>query len=408
MDWKVIRKKLALSREKYKYYDGSYSYDDPIDSKLSKRIRKSKVGWGKRAIDVRANKTAFDRFENDTLGLNAIMSKYRINEAFEELKNDVLVCGVGFLALAGDKVMPFTAEEATGTYDWYQQNLKDGVAVFKENTKEVGSDRRTPDTYISYTKNITVVHQDDEDFAYVNVTGRPFIGMLTYNSRTKQPFGRTVLSLPARLAIDDASRTTRQAMIAAHHYNTKVDVILGADKTTDVDKIDAKTGDVLKVGTNENGQIPQIGEFAQHAMAPFNDTILIAARNFCADTKLSLANLGIDTNAPQSTEALEIVSDDLKDDILAWHKEMGEQLKYFAVTLWMKDNNVTKIDDNIKSKIDATEPVWMPVFTADISKFGDGITKIAQQLPAVVKAKSIWRNLGLTSEEIDAAIGSEV
>lgn len=404
-NWKNTYEKMNKSANKYKFYFGNYNYTDPTKGNLNRRIPRPRLGWGKRAVEVRANKTHFDCFENDTLKLNEVMAKYKINEAFEQVKEDVLVCGVGFLALAGNRVMPFTAEEATGTYDWYQQNLKDGIAVFQRASK-VGPQLYAPDSYIEYTGGYTNICQDGEEDSGINITGRPFMGMLTYKSTTKQPFGRSVLSKPARDAIRDASRTVRQSMVAAHHYNTKVDVILGADGGTDVEKMESQTGDILKVGANENGQIPQIGQFAQHAMTPFTDTILVAARNFCADTKLSLANLGISTDAPQSTEALEIVSDDLKDDILEWQRELGEQLKYLAVTLWMKDNNTRTLDENLQQKVNATLPVWKPVYRADVSKFGDGLTKIAQQAPEIVKARSIWRNLGLTSAEIDTVIAS--
>jgi DNA-binding transcriptional regulator WhiA len=59
-------------------------------------------------------------------------------------------------------------------------------------------------------------------------------------------------------------------------------------------------------------------------------------------------NLGISTDAPQSTEALEIINDDLRDDILSWEEELAEQLKYFGVTLWMYENGVGILDDNLK------------------------------------------------------------
>lgn len=403
MNWSTIYSKMGLSAEKYRYYAGTYDYADPTRSKLGRKLPKSHVGWGKRAVEMRANKTHFDCFENDTLGLNEVLSHYRVVEALDKLKEDVLVCGVGFLALAGDRVMPFTAEEATGTYNWYEQNLKDGVAVFRQNTRE--QNRLTPpDSFIVYDARRTTVCQDSTQTVTLNVTGRPLIGLFTHKATTKQPFGRSVISRPARDAIVDASRAIRQAMVSGYHYNTKVDVILGADNNTPVDKVEAQTGDILKLGTNTNGQIPQIGEFAQHAMAPFNDTILTAARNFCSDTKLNLVNLGIATDAPQSAEALEIVSDDLKDDITEWHAELGQQLKYFAMTLWMNEHGVRTVDDNLRTRLDATIPVWMPVYRADVSKFGDGLTKIAQQAPNIVRARSVWRGLGLTSAEIDQVI----
>ena len=410
MDWNAINNKLNSSAEKYTFYFGDYEYKDYSKGKMARRLPRQHVGWGRRAVDIRANKTKFDRFENDTLGLNEIFAKYRVIEAFDKIKDDILVCGCGFLALNGDRVFPFTAEEATGTFSWFDQNLKDGVAVFRSATKKSYKFPQRPDAFVEYLPDRTIAHEfiDGEEVISMatNGSGRPLMGLLTHKSTAKRPFGQSVLTKAARSAIIDASRTGRQAMIAAYHYNTKVDVILGADSDTAVDKIESQTGDVLKIGPNENGQIPSIGEFAQHAMTPFSDTIMIAARNFCSDTKLSLANLGISSDAPQSTEALEIINDDLKDDIKSWQEELAEQLKYFAVTLWMYENNVRVLDDNLIERIEATKPVFFSVFRQDVGKFGDGLIKIAQQAPEIVKARSLWRNLGLTSAEIDEVINS--
>lgn len=409
-DWEAVNNKLGRSKEKYEFYFGNYTYEDFSNGTIASRLPIQHIGWGKRAVEMRANKTHFDKFENDTLGLNEIFEKYRVLEAFDKLKEDILVCGCGFLAVTDDRVFPFTAEEATGTYNWEEQNLKEGLAVFREDTKKGLSlvEERIPTGYIEYFPEITVRHDGNDESYEPNVTGRPLMAMLTHKSTTKRPFGRSVISGPARSAIIDASRTVRQAMIAAYHYNTKVDVLLGVDNDTAVDKIKTSTGDILKVGPNENGQIPSIGEFAQHALAPFNDTILVAARNFCSDTKLSLANLGISTAAPQSTEALEILNDDLKDDIKEWQLELGEQLKYFAVTLFMKEQGLRTLNDNMLEKIRAIKPVFKSVYNADLSKFGDGLLKIASQTPDIIKARSIWREIGLTSDEIDKVIDSQV
>ena len=411
MDWNAINNRLNCSKNKYSFYFGDYSYNDFSKGKMAKRIPKQQVGWGRRAVEIRANKTKFDRFENDTLKLNELFAKYKVKEAFDKVKDDVLVCGCGFLALNGDRVFPFTAEEATGTFSWYDQNLKDGIAVFRQNTRKGYREPDRPDAFVEYLPDRTISHERGADGGEVitmayNDTGRPLIGLLTHKSTTKRPFGQSVLTRAARSAIVDASRTVRQAMIAAYHYNTKVDLLLGVDSETPVDNIESQTGDVLKIGPNENGQIPQVGQFAQHAMAPFTDTILTAARNFCSDTKLSLVNLGISSDAPQSTEALEIINDDLRDDILAWQNELAEQLKYFGVTLWMYENNIRTIDDNLAAKIEATKPVFLSVYRQDVSKFGDGLMKLAQQAPSIVRSRSLWRNLGLTSEEIDETIAS--
>lgn len=409
-DWRSIDSKLRLSRTKYAFYFGNYSYEDFSRAGIATKIPRSRVGWGRRAVEMRANKTHFDCFENDELKLNDIMKKYHVREAFEKLKEDVLIAGTGFLALTKDRVLPFTAKEATGEFDWYNQNLKNGIAVLNRPPRRIGDvvDNK-PRSWVEYGRDATIVHEEGQDDLIIeNKTGRPFIGMLTYHSTAMRPFGASVLSKPARDAIVDASRTIRQAMISAYHYNSKVDLILGVDNETAVDTIDGQTGDVLKIGTNSNGQIPQVGEFAQHALQPFTDTIMIAARNFCSATKLNLVNLGISTDAPQSIESLEIVSDDLKDDIIAWENEMGEQLKYYVFTLWLRDAGLSEeqVDQNVIDKFDATVPVWNSVYRADLSKFGDGLNKLAQDVPAILKAKSIWREIGLTSDEINELVAT--
>lgn len=408
INWSGINNKRRLSAEKYQFYFGTYDFKDFGKGKISKSLPVSKVGWGKRAVEMRANKTHFDRFENDTLDLTDIMRRYKIYEAFNILKNDILIGGCGFLGLVGDRVLPFTAEEASGIFDWREQGLKSGVAVFnaeirKYNTAEV------PRTFIEYSPNRTVIYDDFGKTVreeYDNPTGKPTLALLTHHSSVKRPFGHSVLTCAARSAIVDASRTLRQAMIAAYYYNTKVDVILGADSSTPINQVESQTGDILQIGQNKNGETPSLGQFAQHAMTPFSDTMLIAARNFCSDTKLSLANLGISSDAPQSPEALEIVGDDLKDDITEWHSELGQQLKQFAFTLFMYEQGITRVDENLARQLQEITPVWKPIYKSDVARFGDGIVKIAQYAPAVLKARSIWRNLGLSSQEIDDVVES--
>jgi hypothetical protein len=402
MSWKAFYDILGKSKDKYQFYDGDYSYEDfNVNDKLAGRF-KGHIGWAARAVDIRSNKTKFDKFENDTMGFNDILDKYQIREALDLISDDILICGVGFLALAGDVVMPFTAEEATGIYDWRSKNLKNGIAVYRSSSAKKSTNK--PDSYIEYYGNKTIAVNGEKTTIMSNHTGRPLIGMLTHRPSTKQPFGRSVISQKARDAITSASRTNRQMEIAGYHYNSKVRVILGVDNETEVDKVEMQTGDALKISTNENGQIPQIGEFAQHAMAPFNDEILSFAKNFCADTKLSLANLSMSTSAPRSAEELEIASDDLADDIAKWHRNMGEQLKYFVTTLWLYENNVSELDENLMAKIREIKPVWKPILRIDVAKVGDGISKLAQLVPEILKTRSIWRRLGLTSDEIDKIV----
>lgn len=409
MNWSEINANRNRSCEKYRFFLGDYDFNDFSKGKIAKQLPKSHVGWGARAIEMRSNKTTFDCFENDDLKLTGIMERYHIYEALEKVQEDVLVAGCAFLGLVGDTVLPFTAQEATGTFNWREQALSFGAAVFSGKTREAfGTELSIPEDYVIYEPNRTRIKRADSPSEEIiaNPTGRPLMGVLTYRSSVKRPFGKAVLNHSARDAIIDASRTNRQAMLSAYYYNSKVDVLLGVDADTDIDRVEGQTGDTLTISPNEQGETPKIGEFAQHAMTPFEDTILIAARNFCTATKLTLANLGISSDAPQSPEALEIVSDDLRDDIARWQHELGEELKRFCLTLFMHENKIDKIDQNLLAKFNATISVFRPTYRSDLAKIGDGIYKLAEKAPGILYSRSLWRNLGLTSKEIDEVIAS--
>lgn len=75
---------LGKSKEKYAFYLGNYDYKDYVKGKMANQLPKPHLGWAKRAVDIRANKTKFDRFENDTLGLNELFDKYRVREALKK------------------------------------------------------------------------------------------------------------------------------------------------------------------------------------------------------------------------------------------------------------------------------------------------------------------------------------
>jgi|GEM_PF-1495289 len=412
MNWKEINSKRQLPKKKYEFYEGTYDFEDFSRGKMAKLIPKSRVGWGSRAIEVRGNKTTFDCFENDELGLTEIAKKYHVYEALAKIKEDILVAGCGFMGLVGKRVLPFTAQEASGVFDWEEQNLSFGAAAFSDEKKESGvapSVDDTPKSYVIYEKTRTRIKLENQaEKEIANQTGRPLMGLFTYRSTTKHPMGRSVLNHAARDAIIDASRTLRQAMIAAYYYNVKVDALLGVDADTEIQRVEGQTGDTVVIGPNSDGEIPKIGEFAQHSMQPFKETIEIAKNSFCATTKLMPSNLGEQSNAPQNPESLEIISDDLRDEIIKWHEELGEQLKYFCLTLYMVDNNLTSIDPNLQAKYEATVPVFKPIYRADVAKVGDSVFKMAEKAPGILLSRRLWRTLGLDSEDIDRVINSVV
>ena len=56
MDWGAINSKLNSSKTKYSFYFGDYEYKDYSKGKMAKRLPRQHVGWGRRAVEIRAMK----------------------------------------------------------------------------------------------------------------------------------------------------------------------------------------------------------------------------------------------------------------------------------------------------------------------------------------------------------------
>lgn len=86
--WKKINECRHRSAEKYTFFFGNYSFSDFGKGKIAKKLPRSTVGWGSRAVEMRSNKTTFDCFENDDLHFTDIARRYGIFEALEKIKED--------------------------------------------------------------------------------------------------------------------------------------------------------------------------------------------------------------------------------------------------------------------------------------------------------------------------------
>ena len=301
------------------YYEGKNRLKDlRISIPPQLRTVESVVGWAGTAVDVLEERLDFEGYVGaDTLGLNEI---YRANDLDVEQSfghRDALIYGTGFIVVGkgrdGEADPLITVESpkrVTATYDLRQRRTTAALALDRD-------DKGKPLMGTLYLPDVTVWIEFDND-------GRPFdmardehnmgrvpVVALPNNPRSSDPSGRSEITPAVRSLTDSAMRTLLGAEVAREFYSAPQRYILGADEDVfqdaDGNPLNPWTvyqGRLLGIPANQDGQVPQVGQFTANDPRPYFDQIRAYAQMIAAETAIPPSYLGFQTDNPASADAI--------------------------------------------------------------------------------------------------------
>lgn len=395
-------------QNKYDYYNADHDTRDfGISTPRKMMHQRPGIGWASRAVNTLSDRVVFDGFAKDTFGINNLFSELNAHSVIAQAKHDAFVAGCAFVAVAdqddaGNKMLiPFTAQEATGKIDQTTGLLKWGLAVTRWSPPAVKKRGVpfAPADYIVFTPNFTAIFESRTIVAIVdNPTGRCLLQPITHRASANQPLGKSRLTNTVRRIIQEVGRLKRREEIAEEFYSLPQRYINGlAEGATKDPKLDSTIGLVWTTTKDEDGEKPDIGQLAQMSIDQFETAKKDKARDFCAETALTLRNLGYETSNPTSSESLQAMSDDLLLEASNTQTEMGEQIKQIAITLYMAQNRTAIVPQALLDMI----PAWKPIFQLDIGATGDAVYKLQQAMPELVGTVAGYRMLGVSIREAE-------
>ena len=398
--------------EKYCYFNANQSVVD-LGISMPKNFRglKPGVGWASRAVNTLSDRINFDGFANDKVGINDLLDDTGAFTVFGKAKSDALIAGCAFIAVLPTedsvKLLPFTAVEATGTIDQRTGLLDNGLAVLRwyqydpadANARGWSKVGLVPQDYAVFTKDYTAYFINQQlAWITVNPTKRPLLHVITHRQSADRPFGKSRISNTVRRIIDEVGRLKVRYEIAAEFYSTPQRYINGlADGSVDNATIEAALGKIWTITKDEDGEKPEIGQLAQMSINQFSDQKKDLARDFCAETALTLRNLGYETANPTSAESLSAMSDDLLLEAQACQAEFGREFREIAISARMAIDKT----DIIPSGLRAIEAAWKPVFQIDVASAGDAAYKLIQAMPELAGTTTLYRMLGMNVREAE-------
>lgn len=396
-----LTEKQVKVQDKYDYYNAD---NDTPDLGIATPIRLRKlrpgIGWASRAVNTLGDRIVFEGFAKDTFGINDLLEQINGYSVMHKAKDDALIAGCAFIAVSDDgkggKVLvPFTAQEATGEIDQITGLLKWGMAVTKWHIPKPRKPgiMYAPKDYIVFTPEYTFVFENRYLSEVVpNPTGRTLLHPVTRRASADRPLGKSRITNTARRIINEVGRMKRRLEIAEEFYSMPQRYITGlAEGAEKDDSMDSAIGKVWAITVDEEGNKPDIGQLAQLSIDGFETSKKDKARDFCAETGLTMRNLGYETQNPSSGESLVAMSDDLLLEAQKTQEEMGKQFKEICITLRLAlDGNNT-----VPAALNEIIPAFKPIFAVDIGPAGDAMFKLFQAMPELVGTTEGYRMLGI-------------
>ena len=388
------------------YYEGKQLFRDfGISIPPQLRSFEPTLGWVAKGVDALVDRTHFEGFvssgEND-FGVSEIVFDNNLEDEFQQSFTSSAMHACSFLTVThgGDGepdvlVLPHAADEATALWDSRKRSLSAFMAV---TSWDAGSPdgllMMTPERVYRFTK------VDGKWFGKFdkNPVGQVLAVPLPYKPELKRPFGHSRISRAAMSITDAALRTVLRAEVSSEFYSSPQRWVLGADVEAFAgdNKWKAVMGRLLALERDEDGEVPQVGQFAAASPQPHTDQLRMWASLFAGEMGLSLNSLGIVQDNPSSAEAMYAAKEDLITDAIRATSTWGRSLvKAMHLAVMLRDGL-----DSVPAGLKDMRAQFTDPSMASPSAQADAFVKRAQVIPGFAESEVGLEMAGLTREQI--------
>lgn len=374
--------------------------------------------WPAKAVDAVTNRSKFEGFYHESNAIknqiNLIVDRNRMREYYRESLTPELIHGLVLATLSMDDknrsvIKWHTAESSAARWDGEHDRILDGFAIV-DRAKYEGEKTYRPSLVNLYTPEATIVLRRYDEVRWIaeyfyHKMGRPLMEALIHNPSFTAPLGRSRITRPVMDITAEYMRNMARMSIAGELFCTPQKYLLGADKTAfDQDKLPAFSSymtSMLAIGSNKNGDLPQIGQFATSSMTPFMDEFRTLANAFSGCTNVPTSELGLSPDGnPSSAEAIFMAQKNLVADVETINALNGFALKNIVLMAYCMEQD-TAFND-LDDEVSAIEPKFADPSMLSISAMADAAIKISSVKPEFVETDQFWAMVGFDGPATEA------
>lgn len=279
---------------------------------------KAVAGWGGTAVDVLEERLDWYgwRGEGDSFGLPEVFAANSLGLDSSKAHLDALIYGTSFAVVGSGEdgepsplVTVHSPRSMTGIWDARKRRLKAALSVVTDNGQVVSATLYAPRRTVTVSRSVSGGRWVLEDVDQHNID-RPLVVQLENRARN-DVVGRSEISKSVRYYTDAAVRTMLAMEIHREFYQAPQRYALGVD-ADDFTSADGTTrsgwetvmGRVWAIDRDENGDLPQVGQFTPASPTPYIEQVKTLAQLLAAELGIPAAYLGFQTDNPASADAI--------------------------------------------------------------------------------------------------------
>ena len=374
------------------------------------------TGWCRKAVHAHAMRSVFEGYVfagHEDASLSRIARQNDLPSLYQQAVASSLVYGVSFLSVmsgnAGQpaaKVRLFSANQAVALWDKDAGRIACGLVL--ADVDRNGNPRKYvlhgPDAIVTFERFGTTWTSEEEPNAY----GAPLMVPLVNDPDPDRPFGHSMLTPELLGIVDKAMRDVLRMELGAEFFTFPQRYVLGATEglfsvpsdedegeETDEDaaaivspqaKWDAYVGAIWAITRDENGDLPQVGQFTPSSAENFTAMFENDAQRFSGATNVPLAQLGVLSNNYTSSDALGAANDPLILEVETMNRRNAAAMEEVARMMMCARDRIKPSElgeradtvqaymrDPSKSTFAASADAWVKIGGADNSLVGTDV-----------------------------------
>lgn len=357
------------------------------------------LGWPAKAVDTLARRCVLEDFtfpsvDADPLGVKKLWADNDMDVELPQTITSTFVHSCTFMAASqGDiadgepevLISSQSALYAAGLWDHRRRRLRAAFMV-----TELDDMGRVVE-FIMFLDGLTVRGRWDRKWQierFPHSLDRLPVEVLPYGPRLDRPFGRSRISRAVMGLSDSALRTLVRSEVHAEFFSAPQRYAMGADETMfqdadgeAVSQWEAIMGRVWAAPRDEDGEVPQLGQFQATSPQPHVDQMRMLASLFCGESGLPLSALGIVHDNPASAEAIEAAERDLIIEAHYAMRTLGPRISRIMRTA------VEIRDGSVPDNIHELSARWSPPENRPLGAAGDAVSKIVAALPYLAESE---------------------
>lgn len=228
----------------------------------------------------------------------------------------------------------------------------------------------------------------------------PLVEAIRYKPRLGRPFGRSRISPAVIATTDEAVRERLRCAVSAEFFTAPQKYILGAEDAIFAErgKWEQYIGQWLAVTKDEDGDVPQVGQFPQGTMQPHTEYMRQLAAEFAGATGVPVSSLGVIHDNPASAEAIYAAKEDAIIDAANFNRDNAAALARVGKLALAISRGVSVLD------LDEAERTITPRFRSpdrpSVASQTAAMIQQASALPWLAESRVMLEQLGYDEAQI--------